>query len=401
MLNRKSLAIARWEFLEKVRKTSFLVFTLIFPLIIILLSLIPAFNSSEKSKEKIYIVALVNFSNEKFELFERINQQYNNPDEANIFFVRFNVSGTGKNIDNEISTKIQTGYFTAAVINEPERGMFPSLYYSAVFPASQMVKLQSLYDTAMEISRNKTTQPEKNNFSHFETVEVMKEFAMASLYSFYYSFSFLVLLAFLSLFSGGAFVRSFLYEKSNGLIELYFSSVSGAELITGKLLGLVLLGLLQIVIWIAFGLLILGNTIPDAVYNISTIVQISFFILGYIFYSVLFLGAGSLITNEYQAQQVTALLSILMIFPLLTSVEIMSSPDSIFADFLTYFPFTTAPLVIIRSGMGALNILQTVTSAIIMVIAITAGIYISAKLYNASVLVSTGKVRNIRSLFKK
>ncbi len=369
-----------------------MIFTILFPLIILVLSLFPTMKSG--NGKDINVIALANFGKDFAELAEKLNDSYLSTHDYRIIFVTYS--------QDDITNKIKSGHFDAAILQANAPGSKIKLYRSPRLPDSTALKLQSFIKQTEAIYSGSDTNAFENGLKDFRTITVERENFSASLTSFYYSFSFLVLLSFLSLFSGGTFVRSFLYEKSNGLVELYFSSVSGKELVTGKLLGLIFIGLMQTTIWIIIGLLAAGNMLPESIVTAQFFIRIIYFVLGYILYSTLFLAAGSLITNEYQAQQVTALLSIIMIFPLLTSVEIMSSPNSVVSEFLTYFPLTTAPLAIIRSGLGELSSTSTIITLSIIVVSIYTGILVSSKLYTASVLVNTGKIklRNLKSILK-
>lgn len=400
MISRKSLAIAIWEFKEKVRKKSFLIFTLLFPLVVIILSLAPTMLTSEHPTNNLRIIGFVNMDEQEFRLLE----EKNGISERESRFIFFKMIKDG-DTDEQVTwakNKVKAGIADGLVLFNNQSNS-TDLFHNNELSAAEMLLLQNLlFKVSLNKFQNKLNLTNQFTFD-ISPILVESENLSTSLNIFFYSFSLIVLLAFLTLFSGGTFVRSMLYEKSNGLIELYLSSCSSKELVGGKLLGLVLIGLFQTIIWLLFGLIFLSNfSILQSVSGYF-VLQLIYFLLGYLLFSIIFLGAGSLISNEYQAQQVTSLLSIIIIFPLLLSVEILQSPESVLAKAMALIPFTAAPIGILRSSAGSVSMLEIMLSIFLLIASIYISVLISAKLYDASILIRSGNFsfKNFKMMNRK
>jgi len=129
------------------------------------------------------------------------------------------------------------------------------------------------------------------------------------------AYVFLMMLLFMVQTSGQLLVRSFIEEKSNRIVEVLVSSCSPTTLMTGKILGLSALGLTQLGFW---GLIGFAVTAQFGFHGISAeqaALQLIYFVLGYLLYAALFIAAGSPLTTEQEAQQVTSYLVLLLVIP--------------------------------------------------------------------------------------
>ena len=88
-----------------------------------------------------------------------------------------------------------------------------------------------------------------------------------------------------------------------------------------------------------------------------------YFILGYIFYSAIFVAAGSPVTTEQEAQQITSYVSMLLIFPMIIAMPIMQNSNSVWIKVLSFIPLLTPTLMILRISVqmpAAWEILSTI-----------------------------------------
>jgi len=207
---------------------------------------------------------------------------------------------------------------------------------------------------------------------------------------FFTSFIFIILLMMMVISSGGMLVRSLVEEKSNRLIEIIISSCSPNELLAGKVLGLSALGLTQVLVWTLVGATLASSAIvPADVFN-NILPVFLFFILGFIFYSAIFVGIGSIVSSEQEAQQITSYLSLTMMLPLAFALPAIENPNSSLVHILSFIPFTIPAIMILRFYIGPIPLWELVTSIIIMAVSIYLSIFVAGKVFRVGIL-SYGK----------
>jgi ABC-2 type transport system permease protein len=125
--------------------------------------------------------------------------------------------------------------------------------------------------------------------------------------------------------------------------------------------------------------------------------QLLFFVLGYIFYSSIFIGLGSIVNLDQEAQQLTGIISIFLIFPIILAVEILRSPNSILSLVLSYFPLTSVPVMLLRLNSTRPEIIEILMVILILIFSTYLVILISSKLFRFGIL-KTGKRANFKEI---
>ncbi len=219
----------------------------------------------------------------------------------------------------------------------------------------------------------------------FDLVEITNEEEGSLLSKFYSSYILTMLLAVMILVNGGMMTRSLREEKSNRLIELYLSSTSVEGLLFGKMISLSLIATIQIVTW---GIIIF--LFRDSEYLLTAgsdlFLILIYFVIAFVFYSSIFIGLGSLISTEQEAQQVNSILSLVLIFPIVISTLVIETPDSFIAQLLSYIPFTTAPIMIMRINVSSPNLLETILSLCALIISTILFVKFASKLFKIGML---------------
>ena len=221
-------------------------------------------------------------------------------------------------------------------------------------------------------------------------------------------------------------MRSVLEEKNNSVVEIIISSVKPFELMMGKILGVTLVALTQFSIWITMSVLgaIFLNTgfsamqkqIPgndqsaemiekfdiqqmasevshillDMNYPLIIFVFIVFFLLGYIFYSSMYAAIGSAVDNETETQQFTLFAIIPLMIGMYGSFTIMNNPEGPLGFWLSIIPFTSPVAMIARIPFGV-PAWQIALSIFLLVISTLLMIYIAAKVYRVGILMYGNK----------
>ncbi len=159
--------------------------------------------------------------------------------------------------------------------------------------------------------------------------------------------------------SASMMLNSITNEKSNRVIEILLTSIKPMQLLSGKIIALGLVGLLQTFVWSGTGLLVLRMSgrslaLPEE-FQLPTSILVwgmVFFVLGYILYASLMAGIGALVSNIKEASQATTILVIPMVIPLVLLSPIIENPNGSLAIILSLFPFTSPVTMMTRLAAG-------------------------------------------------
>jgi ABC-2 type transport system permease protein len=196
---------------------------------------------------------------------------------------------------------------------------------------------------------------------------------------------------------GGVILSAVVEEKETRVIEMLFSSVRAFPLMLGKLVGVSLVALTQFAIWgilvgafIAFGLSALtaeGSEMELPRVGVSAIVYFFlFFLLGYFFYASLFALVGSTVTSQEESQQFV----MLIIFPLIIAFylvfPVLRSPDSTLAFWASLIPFTSPVVMLVRIVTQTPPFWQIALSWLIGLATVILLIWIASRIYRIGML---------------
>ena len=187
-------------------------------------------------------------------------------------------------------------------------------------------------------------------------------------------------------FSGQQLVRSLLDEKTNRIIEILLSSVTPMELMTGKLLGLGGLGLIQASFWLIFAWL--GATFSQVEVSVFSSIHLIFIyaMLGYFLFASIMIGLGSLATTEQEAQTMTGYIMMLATLPFILMFVIIENPGGTITRVCSYIPFLTPAVMSARIALLMPHWSEIVLSIIVLVGSIFGCLWISAKLFTVGML---------------
>jgi ABC-2 type transport system permease protein len=206
----------------------------------------------------------------------------------------------------------------------------------------------------------------------------------------------MLMFIYITVFSYGvATMRGVIEEKQSRIIEVIVSSVKPTQMMMGKLLGIGLVGLTQVTIWAISFLLIstLASRILGA--NASSVPNIpvslllyfvAFFVLGFFLYATLYAVVGAIVSSEEEAQQAQLPVTLLVIAPMLLFPTIMSNPSGGAAIALSMVPFFAPTLMMMRIAIVNPPFLQVLVSMIVMVAAILVAVWFAGKIYRVGIL---------------
>jgi ABC-2 type transport system permease protein len=184
-------------------------------------------------------------------------------------------------------------------------------------------------------------------------------------------------------------------EKKTRVIEILLVSVAPIQLLSAKIVGLGLLGLLQASIWFAtgFGLLRLGGQSfaisPEFQPPLSIVAWgLAFFLLGYAVYASLMAALGALVPNIKEASQMVILVIWPLLIPLFLIVPLIEQSRAPLAVGLSLFPFTAPIAMMTRLAVGGVPAWQPWLAAGLLLLTAFLVIRAAAGAFRAQALLS-------------
>ncbi|MFH1633745.1 MAG: ABC transporter permease [Chloroflexota bacterium] len=216
--------------------------------------------------------------------------------------------------------------------------------------------------------------------------------------------------------TSGFMLTSVTREKENRTAETLLVSLRPRELMLGKVIGLGCIALLQMSIWLGGGLLALDRsnqfiqgaqdyTLPPG----FVVWALLFFIFGYFLYAAILGSIGVMVPNAREGGQFTFVAILPLMIPLWFNVAFTESPDGPVATFLSLFPLTAPSAMMTRLAASNVPTWQILVS--LLGLALTAYLFVllSSKLFRADNLLSsdsfswkrlTKELRRVRSSYQ-
>jgi ABC-2 type transport system permease protein len=205
-----------------------------------------------------------------------------------------------------------------------------------------------------------------------------------------------VLVLYGQLFAYGYWVASgVVEEKSSRVVEVLLATVRPSHLLRGKIFGIGLLGLAQLLLIgvVGFATAQAVGTLDFPSEAIATLgLVVIWFVLGFFFYASLFAVAGSIVTRQEDLQTTMTPLTILIVASFFIGISATSSPDSTLAVVASLLPFSSPLVMPTRIALGDAAWWEIVASVVVSVGATAALIPIATKIYSRALLRS-GRVR--------
>lgn len=196
---------------------------------------------------------------------------------------------------------------------------------------------------------------------------------------------------------GGTILSAVVEEKETRVAEMLFSSVRAFPLMLGKLIGVSLVALTQFAVWgilvgafLLFGFSALeGQGAAPALPRIgpATILYFFlFFLLGYFLYATIYALIGSIVTTQEESQQFV----LLAVFPLLVAFylvfPVLRAPDSALAFWASLIPFTSPVVMLVRIVARTPPLWQILLSFAIGFGTVVILIWLAARIYRVGML---------------
>lgn len=213
-----------------------------------------------------------------------------------------------------------------------------------------------------------------------------------------YAIAYLLLIAILVY--AVAVLRSVVQEKTSRVMELMVATVKPRSLMAGKILGVGGAGLVQLVIWLvmaaltlayrdqilgAFGVPAGKMALPSLTFDVIAIV-LAYFVLGYFFYASMYAAVGAMVSTEQDAQQVQVPVMLLLMVGFASMTAVSGDPRGVAATVVTMIPFWSPLLMPMRYVLGGATPVDIVISLAILGVSTVLIARAAAKIYRIGVL---------------
>lgn len=219
---------------------------------------------------------------------------------------------------------------------------------------------------------------------------------------------------------GQMIMTSIVEEKNNRVLELVVSSVKASTLMMGKIIGVSLVALTQILIWGVI-ILIVFLTCGDWLFQDDTLAMLGlssgalsmlnfgyiagligqmtlFLMVGFLFYASIYAAIGSAVDNIQDASQLQMFTVIPIVIGLIIAISVAAEPMTSMAVITSLIPFT-APMVMVSRLASDVPQWQVWTSLVIMIISFWAMVKITAKIYRVGIFMY-GKKPSLKEILK-
>ncbi len=388
--------VASREYLKVVRKPTFWIATLFFPVFMIVVSMISGYSAveAEKKIEKetaasqlIYIVDPSGVIDQQYTQspFEKITDTDLGiadvkSGKADAAFVYPADILTNRHIEVYAKSKgllSDTGYPTLAT------NILKQSILNGLGDQQRIDAYSAMYDTKSTVYKNG------------EVVDQgIEQFIVpgAVLFAYFIMITFAV----------GWLLMSVSEEKENRMIETILSMVRPRDLIWGKILGQVAIVFTQFAILIGFaavGFAALKLKLPipidlsaikfDAV---QVITGIWYLLCGFLIMANTMVGVGSIMPNYKDASSFSSVFIILAIFPIYFFSLLLSDPSGLIAVITSYFPYSAAMVLLLRSALNALPLWESVLSSIVLGAYVVISFFLAYKLFEIGSLEYRSKI---------
>ncbi|MFN8257956.1 MAG: ABC transporter permease [Bacteroidales bacterium] len=417
------------EYLTRVRKKSFIVMSILGPVLMAAMIIVPAILASMES-DKLKTVAIADYSGKyknSFKEKENLKFEYIDVNKVEELKKTFSKSGYYALLlipDSSKSTEIQ-------LLSDEQPDMNTKMYISGQMEGKiRSEKLRALgfdeeklnkINPSVNIKTIKIKDDGSEEISSTEIIMAIGFIAALVIYMFIFIY-------------GAQVMRGVIEEKTSRVVEVLISSVKPFQLMMGKIVGIAMVALTQFALWIVLTTVIVGiispiigmdkvkqdtsqqylknnqiqeeikkaegnNTfIDEALATLSNfpigLMIFSFlfyFIGGYLLYGSLFAAIGGAVDNETDTQQFMLPITIPLIMSIVLAQVIIQDPTGSVAFWFSIIPFTSPVIMLIRIPFGV-PAWEIALSMIILVVTFIGTTWVAAKIYRIGILMYGKKV---------
>ena len=193
--------------------------------------------------------------------------------------------------------------------------------------------------------------------------------------------------------TGGYLMQAVVEEKENRTMEVIITSVSPNQLISGKIIGDISVGMSQMILWLGFIIVpvsifrksltfLQGISIGSQTFLLVVFVMFPAFVL----VSAMMAAIGATVSEAREGQQMVGMISLPIWIPYMLTTLLMSNPNSPLAVGLSLFPLTAPLTMLMRDGLTILPAWQIALSSAILVVTACATIWLAGRAFRIGML---------------
>lgn len=408
--------VIKREFFERTRRKSFIISTILAPVLMLGLMALPAIIAyfSEPSEKQIavidptgYIVtAMQPVGGITFVPTDQSLEKARENDEYNAVLVLPADILTNKTAKMELYTHEATSLQDEAVITSMVNAILEQINLQRFnIPDLKKILAETKTDVSVSTLRIDSDQSVKETSTGVS-------YGLGMLTTF-------ILYMFIMIY-GQMVMTSIIEEKNNRVLEVVVSSVKPSQLMLGKVLGIGAVALTQMLLW---SIIIYSASVwlmpevvdslnPDSSGLLNSLMQLGnpsyilgvlstllvFLVFGYLFYSGIYAIVGSAVDNIQDASQLQSFAIIPIILGLVFSMSIVNEPNSTLAVVLSMVPFTSPMVMMARVPFG-INWAEVAVSAAILIASTAFMIWFAAKIYRVGIFMY-GKKPTVTELIR-
>jgi ABC-2 type transport system permease protein len=449
---KKIFLIIRREYLTRVKKRSFIVMTILGPLLMAAMVIVPIYIATMSNETKtISVVDETGMFIEKFRESDNIRFHYLGSDiqsaketftETGDYALLY-IPKTGPSLPTNaiLYSKSQVNMNVKSYIKNVMSKQLEEMKLDAKLKDLQAGQKQTL--TTDDLLRSIKVSIDISTIKIGEGGEEVKSYPEVSMVLGLFSG---ILIYFFIFMFGSQVMRGVIEEKTSRIIEVIISSVKPFQLMMGKIVGVALVGLTQFLLWVVLTATIvtavtssfsakiqnksaaeqmMSNQVPSVVYDQRTIQDqqkneggvgevldavnsidfpvmigsfIFYFLFGYLIYAALFAAIGSAVDSEADTQQFMLPITVPLIFAIIMAQYVMQEPQGPMAFWLSIIPLTSPVIMMIRIPFGV-PYFDIVLSMSLLVLGFLGATWLAAKIYRTGILMY-GKKVNYKELWK-
>ena len=427
----KILIIIQREFLKRIQKKSFIVLTIVSPLIMAALIFVPLWLASIENDDQ-QNVAVIDPSGQYYKALK-------NTDTFHFTQV--------PSLNNDLRSEDSPYDAVVSIPRTLAKGKAKTTIYSRKeVPANLLSYVQNTLDEQVRHQRLKAygiAQLDKiiDEVEQGTEVETVKwndeggETLSSTFVAMGVGFLFTILIYTFVVGYGGQVMQSVIEEKANRIVELMVSSVKPFQLMMGKIVGVMLVGLLQMAIWaILLGVIFLGMSFYFGISAMDTmsagqpatmnavqpesyvgpqevfamlgnlplgelaIMFILMFVGGYLLYASFFAATGASINEQEDSSQFIIPVTMITLFGLYAAMYSIENTDGPLAFWTSLFPLTSPIVMMVRIPFGV-PLWQELLSIVLLYATAFLMVWVGGKIYRVGILMY-GKKPSIKEIIK-
>jgi ABC-2 type transport system permease protein len=398
--------IAKREYLERIRTKSFLVMTILIPVLMIGGALLSAITSA-RIEAASHIAVVTADTQLALDLQNELENGKNS--QMTVDVISPPAADTRATLDGELSDKTLDGYLwiTPPTATGTTRPTFSYKPRSRGDIATQGTLSRALRTVLMREQLAHKGLVASDVDALLQPVQIDSSSA-STISSFAGAYIMFLLMYVVVLLHGMNVARSIIEEKTSRVFEVLLAIIRPEELLAGKILGVGSVGLTQVFLWLVTATLITSTALLTNVTGTPMHVSIGaaqivffvvYFLLGFLLYASIAAALGAMVNSEQELQQLNMLLVLPLVGCMFALGAVITNPSGTLATVISLIPFCTPLIMYLRISVAMPPIWQIALSLLLMAVAIYAAIWIASRIYRVGILMY-GKRPNLPEILR-